>query len=387
MQVTPVSKTLAEIFKESFIQIPRFQRPYDWTSENISDFWNDLWENRDADYFMGSILVFRDTKDKKLLYVVDGQQRLTTLTIFLTTLRDAFLSDGDQNLAAALQGYIQTVDDDDKQRYVLTHQNPRKLLQHGMQSADPDPSYKPADDEERAIQNARRVLDRYLNDHLKGEATAAKRIDAVRSLRQKTLDIKFITIELDNEDDAYIIFEVLNTRGKDLRVSDLLKNLLTKYLKAKVKGADPAKDKWDKIASQLDGLKGSYDIDSFIFHYWLAHEFSVAKAKLFKSFKAEINGNYILDLATLLAHYSGTEGISHERQHHRPDLPQRRQGLGAHHRLALAGRRTDLPALRINPHPHHGRQDTGRLSPLQRLPRKVHHPHRNGDGAQPRSVA
>src|SRR5438309_410318 len=119
MQVTPVSKTLAELFKESFIQIPRFQRPYDWTSENISDFWNDLSENHDNDYFMGSIVVYRDSKDKKLLYVVDGQQRLTTLTVFLTALRDAFVAQGDQNLAAALQGYVQTVDDDNKQRYVL----------------------------------------------------------------------------------------------------------------------------------------------------------------------------------------------------------------------------------------------------------------------------
>lgn len=290
ISVTPVSKSLSDLLKESFLQIPRFQRPYDWNNDNIADFWTDLIDRDDDEYFMGSIVVFRDKKDKSLLSVVDGQQRLTTITIFLSLLRDAFRERGDKNLADAVQGYIQTTDDDNKQRYVLSHSPAKKLFQHGIQNANPDHTYPPADDEDRAFRAAQNSLSDYLEGYLKKKASGDDElaIELIRDLRKKILGIRFISVELDNEDDAYVIFEVLNTRGKDLRTSDLLKNLITKYLKSNVKGADPHKDKWDKMVSQLDGLRGAYDMDSFLFHYWLGHEELVAKAHLFKSYKAVI---------------------------------------------------------------------------------------------------
>ena len=51
--------------------------------------------------------------------------------------------------------------------------------------------------------------------------------DKLNEIRDRTLKLKVIYIELDDEDDAYIIFETLNTRGKDLSVGDLVKNYLT----------------------------------------------------------------------------------------------------------------------------------------------------------------
>ena len=54
------------------------------------------------------------------------------------------------------------------------------------------------------------------------------------SIRDSLLNLKIILIKLEDEDDAYIIFETLNTRGKDLNLSDLVKNHLTKHLKAAV---------------------------------------------------------------------------------------------------------------------------------------------------------
>ncbi len=263
----------------------------------------------EEEYFMGSIVVFRDAKDKTLLFVVDGQQRLTTITIFLSVIRDALDELGAGDLATAIQGYIQTTDDDNKQRYVISHSPAKKLFQHGIQNRNPDLTYAASDDEERAFQRARKNLKDYVEvDILNKKISNDDKVKALVELRKKLLSIQFISVQLDNEDDAYVIFEVLNTRGKDLRVSHLLKNLLTKYLKAKVKGADPYKDKWDKIVSQLDGLKGSYDIDSFLFHYWLAQEESVAKAKLFKSYKENIKNKsdaseYLDDLAMAAPSY------------------------------------------------------------------------------------
>ena len=52
----------------------------------------------------------------------------------------------------------------------------------------------------------------------------------LQKLRDRLLNLQVIIVELDNEDEAYIIFETLNTRGKDLAVQDLLKNHLTRLL-------------------------------------------------------------------------------------------------------------------------------------------------------------
>jgi uncharacterized protein with ParB-like and HNH nuclease domain len=65
MKVTPVSKTLADVLRGNFLRIPRFQRLYDWDRDNITEFWNDLKDRSDPEYFMGSIVVFGDQKEKK----------------------------------------------------------------------------------------------------------------------------------------------------------------------------------------------------------------------------------------------------------------------------------------------------------------------------------
>jgi uncharacterized protein with ParB-like and HNH nuclease domain len=73
----------------SYFHIPRFQRPYSWDDENINEFWNDVVVNQTEDYFIGSMVVYK--KDKQQFGVVDGQQRLTTITILLCVLRDYFI--------------------------------------------------------------------------------------------------------------------------------------------------------------------------------------------------------------------------------------------------------------------------------------------------------
>ena len=77
------------------------------------------------------------------------------------------------------------------------------------------------------------------------------RIERVKTLRNRLLALLFISIQLDDEDDAYLIFETLNTRGKDLRVSDLLKNYFTRLIKPKNKSQDETKTSWQEIMGRL----------------------------------------------------------------------------------------------------------------------------------------
>src|SRR5688572_19784126 len=100
---TAVEVPIKEIFSSNYLfNIPGYQRPYAWTETQAEELFDDLWEflrhnpeanPNDADavekastYFLGSIVLIKD-KDKPEATVVDGQQRLTTLTLLLACIR------------------------------------------------------------------------------------------------------------------------------------------------------------------------------------------------------------------------------------------------------------------------------------------------------------
>ena len=82
MQIKPYDRTIKAIFESGFYVIPRFQRPYSWTKENISDFWADVSIGMD-DYFIGSMVFYKEKGQQDVHNVVDGQQRLTSIVLLL----------------------------------------------------------------------------------------------------------------------------------------------------------------------------------------------------------------------------------------------------------------------------------------------------------------
>ena len=85
---------LLKIFSSEFeYHIPSYQRPYAWTEEETSVLFDDLYDffmtEDDDNYFLGSIVLVKED-DKAYSDVIDGQQRLTTLTILLATIASRF---------------------------------------------------------------------------------------------------------------------------------------------------------------------------------------------------------------------------------------------------------------------------------------------------------
>ncbi len=80
---------ISEIFSQYFDYIiPNFQRPYAWTEEETKKLFTDLYDfytgqPEDEQYFLGSIVLYKPDEKKPFSEVIDGQQRLTTLTILL----------------------------------------------------------------------------------------------------------------------------------------------------------------------------------------------------------------------------------------------------------------------------------------------------------------
>ena len=283
MKITPVSKNLDELFRGNFVKIPRFQRPYDWDRDNLVEFWNDLKDRSDPEYFMGSIVVYYDKKDKTVLALVDGQQRITTITIMLAIIRNLLDDLDEPGSANGVHALIERPDLDDKQRFVLEHDPSDKFLQYRIQSRTPNEKTVAAGPQQENIQSAYKYLEGVVREHitvdLKGKASAS--VKFLKHLRDCLLQMQFIAVELDNEDDAYLIFETLNTRGKDLRVTDLLKNHFMRLIPSRNKAMDTTKNTWDEIVTRLSSVAVSIDPDSFLLHYWLSKHSFVSKASLF----------------------------------------------------------------------------------------------------------
>lgn len=86
MKIEASDIEVSKFLKMGIIVIPRFQRPFSWRADNIRDFWNDITNSDEGSYFIGSMVIYSMKQDR--FGVVDGQQRLTTITILLCVIRD-----------------------------------------------------------------------------------------------------------------------------------------------------------------------------------------------------------------------------------------------------------------------------------------------------------
>src|SRR5947209_16055653 len=119
------------ILESGYYRIPRFQRPYSWERENIEDFWNDTILGGDTDYFIGSMVVFKERSGS--FGVVDGQQRLTTITMILAAIRNVFQQERLQSLALGIHRLIERADIDNKDQYILQTETSYPYLQEYIQ--------------------------------------------------------------------------------------------------------------------------------------------------------------------------------------------------------------------------------------------------------------
>jgi hypothetical protein len=288
MKIKPKDTIVKTILESNFLVIPRFQRPYSWDTENIADFWNDIFVSTDEDYFIGSMVFYRDNELSSEAYVVDGQQRLMTITILFAVIRDLFFKMNEKNSAKGLQRIIERQDINNKDRYTLTSQDPYPFFQDQIQSYEHDNLNQTIGDEERNIKNCYDELHERVKSKIDHEPKRERQIQFLQQLRDQALSVKVITVDLDNEDDAYLIFETLNTRGKDLTISDLVKNHITRMLRPQNPSADMVREKWKEIQKTIGQSISDISTNSFIVHYWISKYEYLPERKMFKSIRQTI---------------------------------------------------------------------------------------------------
>lgn len=295
MEIKPIDLTVKSLLESDFYKIPRFQRPYSWDRENVEEFWNDAIVADDPDYFIGSFVVHKGSAAYSPVYVVDGQQRLTTITILLAAVRDVLDGAGLKSKANGIQQLIERQDLDDQPAYVLqTETSYPYFHEHIQKHGSPGQTDTEIGEEEEALKRAYDFLRGRLHDELarirestsSTEVKKQKEVEAyLQRVRDQTLRLQLILIKLTREDDAYLIFETLNTRGKDLTVADLVKNHFTRLLKPTNKGVDLARDKWRRVLDVFESSKADLDVNRFLHHTWLSRHQYIGEKVLFKEMR------------------------------------------------------------------------------------------------------
>lgn len=152
MRIESQDKRIDELLKGGTFIIPRFQRAYSWEPDQINQFWYDVTENLSEAYFIGSMVVYK--VERSSLAVVDGQQRLTTITILLCAIREGFKVLDRPDLANGLQAYIEQTNRENKTEYVLQTETSFPYLQEEVLKNGPAEAPYEMGREEEAIERA-----------------------------------------------------------------------------------------------------------------------------------------------------------------------------------------------------------------------------------------
>lgn len=301
MKIEANDKEIQDIFSQGYFKIPRFQRPYSWEVDEVESFWSDVVLENTENYFIGSMVVYQ-TK-KPYFGIVDGQQRLTTITLILSAIRNAFIMIGEENLAKGVHKYIETPNIDNENEFILKTETSFPYLQDYIQSFAGFGIDCDVGSEEKKLEAAFNLIVSKIHQRIPKLKEAVEKhkelyvrdnndvVQLLKDIRDKVISLKLVFIQLDNEDDAYLIFETLNARGRDLTTADLVKNLILKRIKSTSASIDQAKESWLSIVRNFDDVSDSAAVDNFLLHYWVSEFKYTTEKKLFSEVKQHIQNS------------------------------------------------------------------------------------------------
>lgn len=292
--------------------VPPFQRDYSWDEEQWEDLYDDIknLESHEYPHYMGTIVL--QSIEGKTFKIVDGQQRITTLTIFIISLiktiqdlvdkqedvqqneeRIEILSRtylGDKNPASLMRTSKLILNENNNQffsRYIIQMETLKTT--RGLNSSD------------KLLYSALK----YFHEKLKNDFKDKTGFEIASYLTDTVADkLKFIQIKVENELNAYTLFETLNARGIELTSTDLLKNYIFSQVKTKTDLELIQKD-WNKISSSV-GIK---DFPTYLRYFINSKNKIIRKDNLFKFVKREVNDSLsafklVQDLSELTAFYN-----------------------------------------------------------------------------------
>ncbi|MBO2640771.1 DUF262 domain-containing protein [Shewanella algae] len=268
----PVS-TLLDIEAGVVYAIPRYQREYTWGKWQWDSLFEDLLEN-DLNYYLGSIICINQTTDAlalQQLELVDGQQRMTTLSLLLAAIYASYNQQG--------------IELDDEQRFELYNLKNKLVLKKNTEQPRLVPQVQNANQQDYLavlkeagilkeaewVSNAgnRRVFRAFRHFLMRIAEYVSENDDPLQALSvllDKVNAATLVKIEVASHSDAYTLFESLNNRGVPLTAIDLMKNkLLAKLEQVEPGSIDKSFVCWTKV---MEALGDDYGVQERFFRQY-----------------------------------------------------------------------------------------------------------------------
>src|SRR3989344_2970011 len=288
-------KAIADIFERNVFRIPDYQRGYSWNLKQLSDFWEDL-ENlsKDHTHYTG-VLTLEKVNDSVFsrwdedfwlikgkgftpYYIVDGQQRLTTVVILIRAIVEKLKDDEKLNYTSRkeiIEKYIsQSKDAGISQTFIFGYEKD-------------NPSYEflktkiflAASNANQDIETLYTANLEFAKKFFKKKIEELSFEDMENLFRKATQFLKFNVYEIEEDLDVFVAFETMNNRGKRLSNLELMKNRLI-YLSTLFNDEQYEKNSlrtninnaWKTIYEYLGKNKANpLDDDTFLKNHWIMY--------------------------------------------------------------------------------------------------------------------
>ena len=233
--------------------------------------------------------------EQEEIVVVDGQQRLTTITILFSALSDRFLELGEEKLSSQLFRYIMTENDNGDPIRILKSKTHYPFFSFYIQDWKKENVQEPNSEEEEIIKEAFEYLYGSLSEQ-KLRTSLEKRysgdevnkiayVDILKAVRDQILGTTFVSISTKDRGQANMIFEILNAKGKNLTDVDLIKNKIFEVVDD-TEPADYAEEKWKSIKNILNSCDNDIGFVQFYRHFWISKYKRSGMSKLYDDFKS-----------------------------------------------------------------------------------------------------
>ena len=253
--------------------VPPFQRNYLWGAAEYAAFWDDIWYtlgDQAAPYLLGFVVV--SPQEDGTEQVIDGQQRLTTTLILFSALRAHYLAQGKKARARAIEKdyllasgglfkaprprlTLNALDQDFFHNNILLHQPAEHVYRAANDVAQPPSNQGLA----ACYRFMHQQIDTRLNSGMSLEDIGERILEGFRDR------VAVIRIAVPDEINAYLLFEVLNQRGRHLGNDNLIKNHI--YSRAGDELAEVQRN-WETMEENLEALEPA----QFVAYHWQANE-------------------------------------------------------------------------------------------------------------------
>jgi uncharacterized protein with ParB-like and HNH nuclease domain len=274
-------------------KVPHFQRDYSWEEDNWEDLWNDIVTIKDnkESHYMGSIVLLN--KGDTVYQIIDGQQRFTTLSILslaiISKLKElvSMNIEEDENterIELLMKEFIGQKDSVSLtySSKLFLNENNDSFYQRRLLSFSKPINIKKLLGSEKLLWKAYEFFITKINKLYKNNKDGSELASFLKNTIGKNL--LFIQITVEDELNAYTVFETLNSRGVELTSTDLLKNYLFSLVAKSTSDLEQVKKQWNKII-EIIGLK---NFPVFLRHYLNSKMKLINKGSLFKAIKSTV---------------------------------------------------------------------------------------------------